>query len=41
MGVKKNFRIITKNDAADSEEGFPQKIDFRDDGTQKISFVKT
>ena len=35
MGIKKNFRIITKNHAADSEKGFPQKIDFRDDGTHK------
>ena len=33
--VKMNFRIITKNHAADSEIRSPQKIDFRDDGTHK------
>ena len=27
MGVKMNFRIITKNHAADSKIGSPQKID--------------
>ena len=29
MGVKMNFRIITKNRAADSKIGSPEKIDFR------------
>ena len=33
MGVKMNFRIITKNHAADSKIRSPQKIDFRADGT--------
>ena len=28
-----NFRIITKNHAADSKISFPRKIDFRADGT--------
>ena len=28
MDVKKNFRTITKNNAADPKKG-PQKIDFR------------
>ena len=30
-----NFRIITKNHAADSKIGFSQKIDFRADGTHE------
>ena len=33
MSVKINFRIITKNHAADSKIGSSQKIDFRADGT--------
>ena len=35
MGVKMNFRIITKNHAADSKIRYPQKIDFRVDGTHE------
>ena len=35
MGVKMNFRIITKNHAADSNIGSPHKIDFRVDGTHE------
>ena len=35
MGVKMNFRIITKNHEADSKIGSPSKIDFRADGTQE------
>ena len=30
-----NFRIITKNHAADSKIGFPLKIDFRADWTHE------
>ena len=30
-----NFRIITKNHAADAKIRFPQKIDFRADGTHE------
>ena len=30
-----NFRIITKNHADDSKIRYPQKIDFRADGTQE------
>ena len=33
--VKMNFRIITKNHAADSKIEFPQKIVLRADGTQE------
>ena len=33
MGVKMNSRIITKDHAADSKKGSPQRIDFRADGT--------
>ena len=47
MGVKVNFRIISKNHAADSKKGSPKKIDFRDEGTQEsypttweLNFVK-
>ena len=29
IGVKMNFRILTKNHAADSKIGLPQKMDFR------------
>ena len=35
MGVKMNFRIITKNHASDSKIRSPHKIDFRADGTQE------
>ena len=35
MGVKINFRLKTKNHAADSKIGSPRKIDFRADGTQE------
>ena len=35
MDVKMNFRIITKNHAADSKIGSSQKIDFRADGTHE------
>ena len=35
MGVKMNLRIVTKNHAADSKIGSPQKIDFRADGTHE------
>ena len=35
MGVKMNFRIITKNYASDSKIRSPQKIDFRADGTHE------
>ena len=35
MGVKMNFRIITKNHEADSKIGSPSKINFRADGTQE------
>ena len=35
MGVKMNFRIVTKNPAADSKKGYPLKIDFRADGTHE------
>ena len=35
MGVKMNFRIITKNHAADSEIAFPHKIDFRADQARR------
>ena len=35
MGVKMNFRIITKNLAADLKKGHP-KIHFRDNGTQEV-----
>ena len=34
-GVKMNFRIITKNHAADSIIGSPQEIDLRADGTHE------
>ena len=30
-----NYRITTKNHAADSKIGFPQKIDFRADETHE------
>ena len=30
-----NFRMITKNHAANSKIGSPKKIDFRTDGTQE------
>ena len=33
MGVKMNFRIITKNHACDSKIRSPHKIDFRRNGT--------
>ena len=35
MCVKINFRIITKNHAADSKIRSPQKIDFRADETHE------
>ena len=35
MGVKMNFRIITKNHASDSKIMSPQKIDFRADKTHE------
>ena len=35
MSVKMNFRIMTKNHAADSEIRSPQKIDLRADGTHE------
>ena len=35
MDVKINFRIITKNHAADSKIGSPLKINFRADGTHE------
>ena len=35
MGVKMSFMIITKNHATDSKIRFPQKIDFRADGTHE------
>ena len=35
MGLKMNFRIITKNHAADSKIRSPQKIDFSGDGTHE------
>ena len=35
MGVKMNFRIITKNPEVDPTIGSSQKIDFRADGTQE------
>ena len=35
MGVKMNFRIITKNHEDDSKIGFSPKIDFRADGSQE------
>ena len=35
MGVKMNFRIITKNHAADSKIGSPHKIDYRADDTHE------
>ena len=35
MDVKMNFRIITKNLAADSKIGSSQKIGFRADGTHE------
>ena len=35
MEVELNFRIITKNHAADSKIGSPYKFDFRADGTHK------
>ena len=35
MGVKMNFRIITKNRAVDSKIGPPHKIDLRADGTRE------
>ena len=35
MGVKMNFRIITKNHATDSKIGSPLKIDSRADGTHE------
>ena len=35
MSVKMNFRIITKNHADDSKIRYPQKIDFRADGTHE------
>ena len=35
MSVKMNFRMITKNHAADSKIRSPEKIDFRADGTHE------
>ena len=35
MAVRMNFRIITKNHAADSKIGSPPKIDFRADETHE------
>ena len=35
MGVKMNFRTITKNHAADSKIRSPRKIDFRAEGTHE------
>ena len=35
MGIKMNFSIITKNNAADKKLG-PPKIDFRADGTHEF-----
>ena len=37
MAVKMNFRIITKNPAAESKVGSPLKIDFRADETHEFS----
>ena len=36
MGVKMNFRIITKNHAADQKIRNRPKIDFRADGTHEF-----
>ena len=35
MGVKMNFRMVTKNHVANSKIGSPQKIDFTLDGTHE------
>ena len=35
MNFKINLRILTKNHASDSKIRFPQKIDFRADGTHE------
>ena len=35
MAVRLNFRIITRNHAADSKIGSPKKIDVRADGTHE------